>query len=313
MKLFKYFNHSLVSLEVFDPCFTLDKIHNNNIKIYNFRKIDKYHYSFITHNNNVGKLKNMFVSFKVEKRTGILNIIKNNLLRISTIISLIISLLFFYSLNNIIIDVKINGDASSINSIINKELSKYNLEKYKKRKNNHELLKIEKEIAINLYDIIEWIEIKNQGLNVEVKFLKRREVLEKINSKKAIYATKEGIVKNFNIEKGNKMVNVNDYVNPGQLLISGYILDTKENEKFIGAKGSVYAYTWHNISLDMEVNNEDEVSIYTTLINKANEIIDKELTGDDEYIVNEKILLFNIDKNFAKLKIHYTLVEDITR
>lgn len=313
MKLFKYFNHSLISLEVFDPCFTLDKLHNKNIKIYNFKKIDKYHYSFITHNKNVKIIKNEFNSFKLIKKTGIINIIKNNLIRLSTIISIIISLLFFYTLNNLIMDININGDFSSLNSVIEKELLNYNLIKYKKRKTNEELLKIEKEIAIELYDLIEWIEIKNQGLNVEVRFLKRREAIKNVNTKKAIYSTKEGIVKNFNIEKGNKMVNINDYICPGQLLISGYIKDTKENEKFIGAKGSVYAYTWYNYSLSIDAKNKDEITVYTLLINQANEMIDKELTGDDEFIFNERLLYFKVIDDIGILKIHYTLVEDITR
>ena len=48
-------------------------------------------------------------------------------------------------------------------------------------------------------------------------------------------------------------------------------------------------------------------------MNNLNEIIDKELTGDDEYIENVQVVKFKIINNKAYLNVHYTLVEDITR
>lgn len=314
MNLFKFFNHSIITLEVFDPCFTLDKLKKNKINIYNFKKINEYHYSFITHNNNIITLKKLFKSTKIENKIGILNILKNNLLRVSTIISIIFSILLFSFMNNLIMGININGDSSSLVEVINKKLIEKDLKKYSIQKTNDELLKIEKEIAIELYDLIEWIEIKNYGLNINVNFLKRRDSFEIKNSKKAIYATKEGIIKSFDIEKGVKKVNVNDYVSAGQLLIDGYLVDSKENLIYIGAIGSVYAYTWMNISASMEIyNNIDETSIYLILEEEIKKKLDKELTGDDEYIENQHILKFETKNNIAYLNIHYTLVEDITR
>lgn len=313
MKLFKYINHKKVSIEVFDPCYTLDKIKHKKIKIYCFKKIDNYHYTFITHNKNISLLKEIFKSLNIQKNIGFLNIINNNILRISTIISIICSLLSFYFMNTLIMDVKVSSDASSLESLVISKLNDLNIKKYQKRKSNEELLKIEKEIAIELYDSVEWIEIKNQGLNVYVKFLKRRETFENKNSKKAIYATKSGIIKNFNIEKGIKVVNINDYVSCGQLLIDGYLNTNNDKVQFVGAKGSVYAYTWFNLSLSVETKGMEDINVYETLINEANSQVDKELTGDDEYIENEKIINFSIKDGIGKLVIHYTLVEDITR
>ena len=200
MNLIKYFNHVVIKVESFDPCYTLNILNLNKINIYNFKKIDEYHYSFITHNNNVSKLKQLFKSFKIINKIGPLNIIKNNILRISTIISILFSLFLFYFMNNLVMDIKIKGDSSSLIEVIDIKLKEYNIEKYIVKKSNEELLKIEKEIAIDLYDKVEWIEIKNQGLNIVVNFLKRRESFNFIQSKKAIYSTKEGIIKSFEVE-----------------------------------------------------------------------------------------------------------------
>jgi len=311
--LFKYFNHSIISLEVFDPCYTLDKINKNKITIYNFKKIDEYHYSFITNNKNIKLLKKIFKSIRIENKIGIINIIKNNILRTSTIFSIIVSILLFSFMNTLIMGININGDSSSLIEVLNQKLIEKDIKKFSKIKTNQELLKIEKEIAIELYDIIEWLEIKNNGLNVNVKFLKRRESFDIKNSKKAIYSTKEGIIKSFDIEKGAKKVEINEHVSAGQLLIDGYILDSKENKIYVGAIGSVYAYTWLNISASMEIDNYDKTSIYLLLEEEIKNKVDKELTGDDEYIDNQQILSYEIKNNIGYLNIHYTLVEDITR
>lgn len=313
MNLFKYYHHVKVTLEVFDPCFTLSKIKKHKITIYKFKKISDYRYSFITNNKNINKLKELFKSIKIENRIGIINIFIKNILRISTVISIILSILLFSFMNTLIMDINIKGDSSSLISIIDDKLKENNIKKHSKRKTNDELLKIEKEISIELYDLIEWIEIKNQGLKVNVNFLKRRESFKIKNSKKAIYSTKEGIIKSFNIEKGVKKVNINDYVVSGQLLIDGYINDSKNNLIFIGAIGSVYAYTWININVSMPVDNYDEATLYLILNERVNAQVDKKLTGDDEYIDTSHLLKFEIKNNMAYLNMHYTLVEDITR
>ena len=313
MNLIKYFNHVVIKVESFDPCYTLNILNLNKINIYNFKKIDEYHYLFITHNNNVYKLKQLFKSFKIINKIGPLNIIKNNILRISTIISLLFSLFLFYFMNNLVMDIKIKGDSSSLIEVIDIKLKEYNIEKYIIKKSNEELLKIEKEIAIDLYDKVEWIEIKNQGLNIVVNFLKRRESFNFIQSKKAIYSTKEGIIKSFEVEKGVKKVEINQYVRSGELLIDGTLIDPKENEIFIGAIGRVYAYTWYNLSVEKEYDIYDEAQIYLDLMNILNEKIDKEITGNDEYIENISVLKFKTTNKKGYLNVHYTLVEDITR
>ena len=313
MNLIKFFNHSLVKIEVIDPCFILNIMNSNNIIIYNFKRYDEYHYTFITNNKYIAKIKELFLSTIIINKIGILNILKNKVLKFTTIFSIICSLILFNYLNNIIFDIKIKGDSTLLVNEIKKMLIQYDINKYYIKKSNEDLLIIEKEISSKLYDKIEWIEIKNQGSNVIVNFLKRRESFDIVQSQNALYATKEGIIKSFKLEKGVKEAEINQYVNKGDLLVNGTLTDAKGNQYFIGAIGSVYAYTWMNISLNIDKNNLDDTSLYLKMIELANSKIDKELTGDDEYIENFTILKYKIDEINAYMNIHVTLVEDITR
>ena len=68
-----------------------------------------------------------------------------------------------------------------------------------------------------------------------------------------------------------------------------------------------------NISLKLEKDNYDDASLYLKMLNIVNEKIDKELTGNDEYIEKINILNFKIDNFNGYMNVHATLVEDITR
>ena len=66
-------------------------------------------------------------------------------------------------------------------------------------------------------------------------------------------------------------------------------------------------------SYDLGINKKiDELEIYNLLLEDNRAKIDKELTGNDEFLVKEQILSFKNDNNKYRLKIHYTLLEDIT-
>ena len=126
---------------------------------------------------------------------------------------------------------------------------------------------------------------------------------------------KDGMIVRFEVTSGVKMVKEFDYVKKGDLLVSDTLITSSEESKYIGAYGSVYAYTWYNVESSYAVKNNkkiDELEIYNLLLEDNRAKIDKELTGNDEFLVKEQILSFKNDNNKYRLKIHYTLLEDIT-
>lgn len=292
----------------------LDKIKKNNIIIYDLEKIDNENYYF----KSPSIYKNTLLKFndvKIIKSSGLLNIVRKHLKRKTTFISLLFSICLYLYSSSKIINIEINGNDNDLIPLIHEELKKNNIKRFDNKLLNSEALIYEKNILKSLKKEIEWIEIRQVGVNLKVNFLKRRvaPILPSIGT--SIYAQKDGMIVRFDVRSGVKMVKEFDYVKKGDLLISDKLITSSEEEKYIGAYGSVYAYTWYNVESKYVLKNgakKDEMEIYNLLLEDNRAKIDKELTGNDEFLVKEQILSFKNDNNKYSLKIHYTLYEDIT-
>lgn len=298
------------------PIITLfiDKCRNKNIAIYDLKKINNEKYSFISPSKNK---KNILEINDIEliKSYGIMNFINKYIRRKTALICIIFSLCLYAFFSNRIYSVDISGNQENLVPLIKEELEKYNVVKLKKKIGNESALKIEKEILKKLKDKIEWIEIRQVGVNVKVSFLKRRSAPIIPSAGTSLYAQKDGMIVRFDISSGIKMVKEYDYVKKGDLLVSDTLITSSEEEKYIGAYGSVYAYTWYLLESTYKIRNnenKDELEIYSLLLESNRAKIDKELTGNDEFLIKENILSFKQDNNKYSLKIHYTLLEDIT-
>ncbi len=294
--------------------FFLDKCRNNNININNLKKIDNERYSFISSSKNKKNLLK-FNDIELVKTYGIINFIDKFFKRKTTFICLVFSLCLYAFLSNRIYNVEISGNQDNLIPLVKEELENYNVVKLKKKISNNFALKVEKEILKKMKDKIEWIEIRQVGVNVKVNFLKRRSAPIIPSFGTSLYAQKDGMIVRFDISSGVKMVKEYDYVKKGDLLVSDTLITSNNEEKYVGAYGSVYAYTWYLLESTYYLTSKDkkdELEIYSLLLESNRAKIDKELTGDDEFLIKENILFFNKSNNKYTLKIHYTLLEDIT-
>ena len=228
---------------------------------------------------------------------------------------MITSICLYLYASNRIINIEIKGNDNKLIPVIKEELNINKISLYNKKLTTYEALNYEKIILSSLKKEIEWIEIRQVGVKLKVSFLKRRvaPILPSVGT--SIYAQKDGMIVRFEVTSGVKMVKEFDYVKKGDLLVSDTLITSSEESKYIGAYGSVYAYTWYNVESSYAVKNNkkiDELEIYNLLLEDNRAKIDKELTGNDEFLVKEQILSFKNDNNKYRLKIHYTLLEDIT-
>src|SRR5699024_8101513 len=80
-------------------------------------------------------------------------------------------------------------------------------------------------------------------------------------------ATKKGVIQSIYVSKGLPKVQVNDYVEPGDVLVSGDISVKDEEEKqekkdqseLVAAEGDITAKTWYemNVTIPLEVKHEE--------------------------------------------------------
>ena len=284
----------------------LKRLLNYNIQIYKIkyqRDICFLYINFDDHNKLI-KYKNIYniCLYKIVGLDYYKKIIKNNKI---FIVSLVIGITFLYLLSNIIFDIKIMSNNQDLVKIINNELNEYNIKKYRFFKSFDEKEIIKNRIVSDYKDKIEWLEIDRIGTKYYIRVLERIVTQEKDNSYQNIIARKNAIIKEIKASNGVIIKKVNDYVNKGDVIISGLIMKNDEVKNIVQAKGKVYGETWYNVKVILPKTYR--VTKYTnnsynkiSIIAFGKRLFHKKKYNNEEYqdtiIVNNKLLPFSINK-----------------
>ena len=185
--------------------------------------------------------------FKVEGKLKYQEILKNKAI---FIISMILGIIFLYLLTFITFDIKIMTNKQDLIKIIQNELDYGNLKKYQFIKTYEEKEKIKKSILENYKDKFEWLEIDRVGTKYFIHILER--VIPSVPSNsnyQNIVARKNAVISEIRASSGEIVRKVNDYVNKGDVIISGLITKDDEIKNKVEAKGQVYGETWYNVKV----------------------------------------------------------------
>lgn len=190
-------------------------------------------------------------------------------------------------LSNTIFEVEVVHNDKNIRDFLTKELSNYDIKTYKFKKSFEEIEKIKKEILEKYRDKIEWLEIENIGTKYIVKVEERKIIdTKKDYTKRNVVATKPAIIKKVFAKNGVILKNVDDYVNKGDVVISGEVMLNETVKETIKAEGEIFGEVWYNIKVEYPY-------IYS----------EKKVTGNTKNtlalnLLNKKISLFNKYKDF---------------
>ncbi len=177
-------------------------------------------------------------------------------------LTILFSLGILFLLSNIIFEVKIMSDNEEIVQILKEQLDKYQLSKYRLVKSYREKEKIKENILHDYKDQIEWLEINRVGTKYFINVLERKKspVKKTINYQNVV-AKKNAIIREIKSSSGEIVKKVYDYVNKGDVIISGNIMKNDEVKDVVQAEGTVYGEVWYNVKVQIPLSYEE--SIYT--------------------------------------------------
>lgn len=228
----------------------LNKIFKNNINVFDIKILEKEIILKCSY-EDYKKIKkiNYINEITIINTNGIKKIkrqIKSYSIFIITFICFSILLLF---ISNHIYFIKINTEKKEIYNLINNTLKENNIKLYMKKQNNKKLNLIEEKIKTKLKDNVEWIEIKQKGITMEVDIVERiKDKKEDLDiTPKNIVARKNGYIVDIYGEKGEIVKFKGDYVKKGDIIISGIIHRNDNIVNKVKAKGNVYAKTWYKV------------------------------------------------------------------
>ena len=176
------------------------------------------------------------------------SILKKNIYLLSSLILVIILIIF---LSNVIFEVKVIHSSSSLKNLLYKELYKHDIKKYSMVKSYDQIQKIRKQIINDNKDKIEWLEIKRIGTKYEIRVEER-----KLNNNKqdesfqSLTTTKNAIIMDIKALSGEKVKEINSYVTPGDIIVSGIITKPDGSKIYTKAKGVIYGEVWYLIDIE---------------------------------------------------------------
>ncbi len=294
----------------YDEVSLINKLKFLRVEIYDFKKVDNYKFYFKTSRKNRKIIKENFKECKLVSRRGLFNYLEMMFKR-STFLCVVIASLCMYNVSRRIWKIEITGDYEEIESSFLDELTNNKIVIGGYYPSDAKLKEIEDDIELYMAKEVEFLELKRKGSVISLRYQKRR-VASPLPSKGVnLYATKDGMIRYFNVVSGVKQVKEYDYVKKGDLLVSD-VVETSSGELInVGTLGSVYANTFYIIEVNLDYEGMDEASVFSRMLDKAKVKIGENISKDEKIEI-ERVLDYKIEENKGYMKVYYMLLEDIT-
>lgn len=179
-----------------------------------------------------------------KQKFGIPFLLKKTYSRIGFLFGVFIGLFIVFFLSNVVWTIQIHGASPKLENEVKKTLHQIGV----KKGAFILLLPSEQEIQQMLTERIDhltWVGVTRLGTRYSFEVVEKKipEESERLNPRHLI-AKKKAVIHKVFVEQGKAMVEERDYVNKGDLLISG-IIGNEKNEKIVPAKGQILGEVWY--------------------------------------------------------------------
>lgn len=219
------------------------------------------------------------------------------------VISFVLTLLIC---SRFIFKVEITGNSPSNTKLVEEVLKENNINAGDLKKSYQELNDIYDDLKASFKGKIDYLNIYQEGGVLFVKYTNSVGAKEVENNFQNIYASKDGVIQSIDVSSGNIVVQVNQFVKKGDLLVSNTITSTNGENKIIATKGKVMAYTYVTYQGEIDAKKMDEGEAFSYLLYTI-----RAKLGSIDKIDREKVLSYDIIDNKRVLKMQYVLIEDI--
>lgn len=283
-----------------NPDFFLKRYCINN---FNFWDYEKLNYNKITIKLSFDDYlslinKKSIYDIQIIKYYGFIkyvNYVRNNYL---FLIFFAMSIVFFIFVSNLCLDIEVVHNDKNIRKSVMENLNDNGIKKLHIIPNYDKRKKIIEKIIHKNKNKIEWLDIERKGSKLIVKVTERR-----INKKQKklkprhVVAKKRGIIKKIEAQNGVVLKKINDYVEKGDIIISGDIIKDETVKNKIVANGTIYAETWYKVKVEYPLYykeirylNEVKNNIIITFLNKRIYVRKNYINS---YLEKKKVLIYD--------------------
>ncbi len=164
----------------------------------------------------------------------------------------ILSLLLVFFISNVIVEVNVIHSDKKIRLLVEDELFDLGIKQFILKKPFEKIQDIKEKIKKKHPNEIEWLEIIDDGMKYTIR-VEERIITEPSKTKDFcnVISTKDAVVLGSTVSKGQNVVDNNEFVKKGDVLISGEIKFNEATKSHVCASGTVYGNTWYRVSISL--------------------------------------------------------------
>jgi similar to stage IV sporulation protein len=189
------------------------------------------------------------------KRAGMPFLFKRLLKNSGFIGGAILFLLIIMFLSNVIWGIEIKGAKPATEYQIRKELDKMGVKIGKVQFFVDNVEGIQRNLTNNIGNLT-WVGVELKGTTYHLQVVEKKEPEKPEQlAPRNLVAKKKAVISSMFVETGQKKVDINDHVQPGQVLVSGVIGKEGQTQQ-VAAVGEVWGETWYrsHVELPLETN-----------------------------------------------------------
>ncbi|HLS36232.1 MAG TPA: sporulation protein YqfD [Bacillota bacterium] len=199
-----------------------------------------------------------FLHGNIEKvaTKGIFFIFKRIFIRKEVILSFFFSMIILCLLSNMIWSIQIKGLPKNVEQNIIEVLDHAGIKQGRFLFNIPATSEIQQYVMREVPELL-WIGVEQQGTSLHLEGVEKLEVEKEIELEpRDLLANKEAIIKKMYVETGQPMVNVHDFVEENDILVSGKITkddseNNDEHHELVAAKGEVIGEAWYEVAVSI--------------------------------------------------------------
>ncbi|MEH7334029.1 sporulation protein YqfD [Neobacillus drentensis] len=185
------------------------------------------------------------------QRSGVPFLFKRLLKNSGFLIGAGIFLFILLLLSNVIWGIEIKGAKPATEYQIRKELDKMGVKIGKLQFFVDNVEGIQRRLTNNVGDLT-WVGVELNGTTYHLQVVEKNEPKkQKQLLPQNLIAKKKAIIVKMDIEYGQKVVDRNDHVEAGQLLVSGIIGEDGLKPELVSAQGEVWGETWYKSHVEL--------------------------------------------------------------
>ncbi|MDV2581024.1 sporulation protein YqfD [Alkalibacillus haloalkaliphilus] len=232
----------------------LNNLIEDGVKIEQIKRIDeqavKMNVDYLAIPYLKAKRKQYGCKIKFNDRSGIPTMYSKRKKWLPPLIGVVLSFLFILLLSNVVWNITVEGGSPETRYEVNQLLDTLGLKEGNWVQNMEDISTIEREI-MNSIDEVSYVGISKSGSSYNILIEESETMEQNVNRDPTnLVASKAGTVDSMFIVNGRPVVQINDFVEKGDLLVTGEL--DEDGEVLTYAEGEVIAEVWYEVNVEVD-------------------------------------------------------------